>query len=195
MGITAQERRELEQMRDAIAKRYDELDDQCRYGTMNDEERHHILTQEFGPDWLATLRDLNQLIHHKQRTPRQEAIGILTLAAVGLILGFLALSPTINGMAAAQTHTVESGLVLLDGDTARIETAGTIAMVDVSYHGPGTYTLYLEDANARHTLVTGDADTNTCTGCGPHYSEPLMLSAQTDGGSITINSITYEAQP
>lgn len=191
MGLSEEERREIESMRDTLVARMEQLDDELSFGRITDAERHRALAHEFGHDYAQSLRDMNLLLHARTSPlPVPHArLGVLTasvVAALALVLGAFALAGQAP-IAAAIADPIELG----HGQTLRlaIDEPMTVQAVDARHSGQGEFELILHDRAAAHTLLEGEGDAMECVGCGAHYAPPYMLEFRSAGGTLIIDEV------
>lgn len=195
--MRAGERAELRELREEVVKRIDELSRSVEQEIISEEEKEHLLQQEYGADYQATLAQINELLH--QPPPKSPLLDKRLPAFVGgLLLAALiitiASNPAITAaVTASNAQTLSINETLGDGQATRIAHDERLEIHSIQLEATSAkqYELTLEDTNGRHAFYTQTLDEATCTGCEKSYRPPLMLSAQTDGGEVRINSITY----
>lgn len=194
-GLTATDRAELEQLRDGLVARMEQLDDSVSYGTMTDEQRYSTLEQEFGPDYYKTLREVNSLLHSKNPRPQRHAAfagaTVIVVLVLAMAAGFIYPDSGVVGAAAMERTVLAEPLFLVDGASARLDIPVSLTINDVlaEYRGPGEFALFLNDGTGRHQLLHGTKNQMFCDGCRATYNPPYLLELKSQGGSLTVTEI------
>lgn len=194
--MRAGERAELEEMREKIVGRMQELDTQVDQGALTTAQKEDLLREEFGTEYKQALAQIHELLHQ----PREEIravdtklpafLGVLIIAAFTITLLF---GSSITGLATAtQTQTLELDATLADGQSARlaIEERMQISGLIIDAQEADTYTLTLEDANGKHLIHRKTREESECVGCAKTYRPPYLLSIETSS-EIYLQSIKY----
>ena len=198
--MRAGERAELTEMRDAIVGRMHELESSVDHGVLSQEEKTHLLVQEFGPHYQDALKEINELLAQaKHEEPLIDKKLATTLAAilVGALLITGLFGSGITGLVTgSNAQVIKVDATLSDAEAVRVAITerAQITRVRAEQISGDSYTLYLEDANGRHLLYTKTSEQETCTGCNKNLRPPFMITAQTDG-EVYVESVAYtEAQ-
>lgn len=195
--MRAGERAELRELREEVAKRIDELSRSVEQEIISEEEKEHLLQQQYGEDYQATLAQINELLH--QPPPKKPHLDKRLPAFVGgLLLAALIITLATNPVITAAVTASNAQVLVVDetlgdGQATRIAYNDRLEIHSIQLEATSAkqYELTLEDTNGRHELYTQTLDEATCSGCDKSYRPPLMISAQTDGGEVHIKSITY----
>jgi hypothetical protein len=172
--LADQERQELEDMRDSIVTRIEELQTQTDHGTLTDEKRYKQLEEEFGFEYLETLTKINSLLYSKQSShsvmPRTLLASILGLFLLGFtISAFFTFSPT--GFTVLGTETVlEANQLIVSQQSQQLELPQQTVITTLTLSKPTT--LILEDAKRTLTLY----ENGRCIGCGQHIYAPYTVT-------------------
>lgn len=189
--LSAQEREELERMRDNLAARIDYYEDQVSYGNFSLEDKERALSTEFGPDYRETLASMNCLIHKQPlrhrvhpRTP-VTVFALLVVAVLGVSLFVSALYPSVNA------QTIRTDLVLSEDQPLRLawDAPRELYSLTALPIGVSNATLVVQDAQQETILAHVQDESLTCIACPITLHPPVLLELRGEG-SVRITQLS-----